>query len=244
MIASTRISDCPRFCSPEDFSNLKAMSKVHTVKPESLMATCCSSVEVPSMFHIEVNIPDISEMQDLSVSRASLVLLRSTHPVFKVVGWSTSWPSNHSKRSKFPAGRWQLLVHVSSWKPCSTVFSSVSSGICNSIWLVNVVERKNMDTKRPKVLQFGSAMFALIFNSARSEAFLISLSSHWPFIDVHCEAAMIVLARRFSPLLLLVAVGCGVIVWRPGPAGWMRLNWAWTSAKLRPHWHEDHEANC
>jgi len=66
------------------------MSKVHTVKPESLMATCCSSVEVPSMFHIEVNIPDISEMQDLSVNRASLVLLRSTHPVFKVVGWSTS----------------------------------------------------------------------------------------------------------------------------------------------------------
>lgn len=43
-------------------------------------------------------------------------------------------------------------------------------------------------------------------------------------MDVRCEAAMIVLARRFSPLLLLVAVGCGVIVRRPGAGG---RGWEW-----------------
>lgn len=112
-----------------------------------------------------------------------------------------------------------LGSHVQQFfRPCPQE-SATASG-----WSFCGGKKKTMDTKRPKVLQFGSAMFALMFinlqQRKRSEAFFkISLSSHWPFIDVHCEAAMIVLARRFSPLLLLVAVGCGVIVWRPGPAG-------------------------
>lgn len=44
---------------------------------------------------------------------------------------------------------------------------------------------------------------------------------------------MIVLARRFSPLLLLVAVGCGVIVWSPGPAG---CNWRTVSEACGLTW--------